>query len=188
MREAGTRYVGAMAVKAGMEDSEVVWQAYKVYMPVIDLSGYLSFGSVAINTTAEKLITIRNSGNLDLNISGVTLETDDPGAWSHNFSGPQVVLPMHVLYIKVTFAPTEVKSYDVGLSIDCDAPVGPTLRSGSGKGFDPTKVAPVTITSTMGEPYFAPVEIQSTVHVRCFDSLSRPTVPSPQRHRIFMTI
>jgi len=157
--QAGTRWVGAMAVKTGMENSDVVWQKYKIHAPVIELVGYLSFGQVGIDTTSEKQISVYNRGDMDLTITSITIESDDPGAWSHNFSGPRVVLPSRVDYFKVTFAPTEAKQYSAVFTVESDAAGGNNIRSASGTGFDPTKVAPVTINSSMSEPYYAPVEI-----------------------------
>ena len=155
---AGTKWVGAMAVKSGMEDSDVAWQMYKIHAPVIELVYTLSFGQVVINGSSEKSLYIYNRGDMPLTITSITKETDDPDAWSHNFSGP-IVLNHVPAVVKITFSPTEVKQYSAVFTVESDAAGGSNIRSASGSGFDPTKVATPAINQNGGETHYSPLEV-----------------------------
>jgi len=58
------------------------WSATLVLTRVIGLSGDLAFGSVTVGTTAKRTLTISNSGNSALAVSGITYPSGFSGAWS----------------------------------------------------------------------------------------------------------
>ena len=58
------------------------WSATLVLTRVIGLSGDLAFGSVTVGTTPNRTLTISNSGNSALAVSGITYSSGFSGAWS----------------------------------------------------------------------------------------------------------
>lgn len=95
----------------------------------ISLSGSLDFGSVAVGSTAQSILTITNSGTSPLTVTGITL----PPGYSGTFSG---VIPVNQSApVLITFAPTAAGDYSGTISVASNATTG-------------THVIPVTGTGT----------------------------------------
>ncbi len=71
---------------------------------VLDFGKHLTFGNVDINTSATSQLTIRNKGNSDLHISGLTFHERGHGAFTGNFAG--IIPPHGERNVTITFRPT----------------------------------------------------------------------------------
>jgi hypothetical protein len=86
---------------------------------IISLSGNLDFGSVSVGSTAQRTLTISNTGNSTLNVSAIIYPNGFSGAWS----GTIAAGTSHD--VTVTFQPTEVgRSYDGSITVLSDATSG----------------------------------------------------------------
>jgi len=113
---------------------------------IIGLSGNLAFGSVMTGTTATATLSIGNSGNTNLMVSGIGYPTGFSGAFSGTIpaGGSQNVT--------VTFAPTAVTSYGGTITVTSDATSGADTIAASGTGVaTPATVAAPTITPDGGD-------------------------------------
>jgi peptidoglycan/xylan/chitin deacetylase (PgdA/CDA1 family) len=101
---------------------------------IISLSGNLAFGNVTTGTTATATLTIANSGNTALTVSGITYPSGFSGAWSGTVAagGSQNV--------PVTFAPTAVKTYSGNVTVKSDKTSGTATKAASGKGIAATRI------------------------------------------------
>jgi alpha-tubulin suppressor-like RCC1 family protein len=108
---------------------------------VIALSGSLAFGDVTVGATATRTLTIANSGNSALTVTGITYPAGFTGAWSGTIpaGGSQAVT--------VTFAPTAVASYSGPVTVGGDQTSGAntTAVSGSGRAPGPLSASPPTL-------------------------------------------
>ena len=95
---------------------------------IIGLAGNLAFGSVAVGTTATATLTINNSGNSPLTVSGISYPTGFSGAWSGSIpaGGSRNVT--------VTFAPTSATGYGGTVTVNSDATGGSSTIAVSGAG------------------------------------------------------
>ncbi|MEI6516048.1 MAG: choice-of-anchor D domain-containing protein, partial [bacterium] len=82
---------------------------------LINLSGNLSFGAVEVATTASGQLSIRNNGNIPMNVSGLAL----PVGYSGNWSG--TILPSSVVDVAITFTPTIGMAYSGVVTVLSDA-------------------------------------------------------------------
>ena len=95
---------------------------------IISLSGDLTFGAIALGTTATRVLAIANTGNADLTVTGITYPTGYTGAWSGTLA------PGATQNVTVTFAPTAVVNYNGTITVQANQTGGaPTIGvSGSG--------------------------------------------------------
>ena len=96
---------------------------------IISLIGNLPFGNVHVGTTAQRTMTIANSGDSPLMISSINYPAGFSGSWSGSVpaSGSQNVT--------VTFAPTEATNYGGTVTVNSDATSGTNTISASGTGM-----------------------------------------------------
>lgn len=98
----------------------------------IAVTGNLSFGSVAVGSTAQLSMTISNGGNNTLSVSGITYPTGFSGSFTGTIhAGNTVVVP-------VTFAPTLVTNYSGTVTVNSDATTGNSTLTASGTGTGPS--------------------------------------------------
>lgn len=93
--------------------------------PEMLLPANVDFGDVGLNITSEKILTITNSGDADLNVT-LALEANDPTASPSMFViSPSVttVLAHDTYDIKIKFTPTEEISYSETVEILSDDPL-----------------------------------------------------------------
>lgn len=95
----------------------------------IALSGSLDFGNVLLGETAIKTITIANTGNAVLEISGLTL----PEGFSSSV-GATTVNANASITAQITFASTELKTYTGSVIISSNAVSGTNSLTLSGTG------------------------------------------------------
>ncbi|MCL4786898.1 MAG: DNRLRE domain-containing protein [Verrucomicrobia bacterium] len=96
---------------------------------IIGLSGDLAFGEVAVGASAQRTLTITNSGNATLNISNISYPVGFSGAWS----GP--IATNGSQNVTVTFTPTAVQNYGGTVVVSSDATSGINSNSASGTGL-----------------------------------------------------
>ena len=95
---------------------------------VIGLSGNLAFGNVAVGSSGQATLTIANTGNSTLTVSGISYPSGFSGAWSGTVAagGSQPVT--------VTFSPTAATTYGGNLTVSADQTAGGTTLAVSGTG------------------------------------------------------
>ena len=102
-----------------------------VPLPVISLTGNLTFGAVPIGSTAQQTLTIANTGHTDLNVSGISY----PPGFSGPFSGS--VPAGSATNVAVTFTPTLVTNYNGQITVSSDATAGTNTINIAGIGLSP---------------------------------------------------
>lgn len=135
---------------------------------IIALSGDLAFGDVQVGGTATRTLTIANTGNSTLNVTGIDYPTGFSGSWSGSIpSGDS-----HD--VTVTFAPTAVTSYGGTVTVNSDATSGNNTSSASGTGTQcttlptPTPNCVVTYMTTTPTLSWSDVANESGYVVRIF--------------------
>jgi len=102
---------------------------------VIALTGNLTFGSVAVNSSAQNTLTIANNGNSTLTVSSISY----PSGFSGNWSG--TIAASSSQPVTVTFSPTSATSYGGTVTVNSDATSGVNTITASGTGTaTPTKI------------------------------------------------
>lgn len=96
---------------------------------IIGLNGNLAFGNVVTNTTATRTLTITNSGNSTLTVSGISF----PSGFSGNWSG--TIAAAGSQDVSVTFSPIAAASYGGNLTVYSDATSGIITNNASGIGI-----------------------------------------------------
>lgn len=99
---------------------------------IIALSGDLNFGNVLQGTSANRTLTITNSGTADLNVTSLTL----PSGFSGTFSG--AIAPGASQPVTITFSPSAIQSYSGTVTVNSDATSGTNTTTASGTGVAPT--------------------------------------------------
>jgi sugar lactone lactonase YvrE len=99
------------------------------FTKILGVAGNLAFGDVGINKSAEKKITISNSGTATLQISNVTV----PNGFTVDKTSGQVAVG-GTLDLTIAFNPTEQKAYTGKLVIISDATSGTNQVDVSGTG------------------------------------------------------
>jgi|GEM_PF-1691388 len=112
--------VGAHKAYVRFRNSRGEWGAAKsanfsiVVKPTIVVSeDTLSFGTLLVNTSKERKITVKNSGDADLSVSGISL----PAGYSHDLDQELTVSPGDSADLTVTFTLTEERSYNGSMVI-----------------------------------------------------------------------
>jgi len=95
---------------------------------IIGVSGNLAFGSVTTGLTASVTLTITNSGNATLTVTGLSY----PNGFSGDFSGP--IAAGAAQGITVTFAPVALSNYTGTITVNSDATSGTNTLIASGIG------------------------------------------------------
>ncbi len=123
----GTGYdTAAMMQQATFEgwDFTNVWaivenETYPVFATwIIGVSGVLAFGEVPTGQTATAVMTITNSGNAALTISGIDYPAGFSGAWSG------ILAPGEATNVTVTFSPVAAVSYGGTVTVNSDKTEG----------------------------------------------------------------
>ena len=96
---------------------------------IIGVSGSLAFGNVTTGATSTATLTIANSGNATLTVSGISYPTGFSGA----FSG--AIAAGVSTNVTVTFAPVALISYGGTVTVNSDATSGTSTIAASGTGI-----------------------------------------------------
>jgi len=93
-----------------------------------------AFGNVPINTTATKVVTISNTGTLDLTISSIIINQPTAGIYTCNYSG--IIPPGQSVNTNITFTP-KIKSqyYSCTIFVESNKTSGSNSLQFSGKGI-----------------------------------------------------
>ena len=132
-----------------------------VPLPVIRLTGNLTFDAIPIGTTAQQTLTIANTGHTDLNVSGISY----PAGFSGPFSGS--VPTGSATNVTVTFTPTLVTNYIGLITVSSDATAGSNTINVAGIGLSPAPtiaVAPA-VTNAMFLVHNQPVVVAGETNV-----------------------
>lgn len=141
---------------------------------VMSLSGDLSFGNVTVASSATRTLTISNTGNSTLNVSGISY----PSRFSSNWSGS--IPAGSSRSVTVTFAPTAATSYGGTITVSSDKTGGTNTRSCSGTG---ASVSTYTLTvdgGSGGNSYAAGASVSITAQVPTGKVFDRWTVSPSQ--------
>lgn len=107
---------------------------------VIGLSGNLAFGNVQVGSSATAIITISNSGNAVLTVSGITAS----GGMSNVLLGDWLsgmISPGTSQQVTIQFAPSASQAYSGVITILSDATSGTNTINASGTGTTVTPTA-----------------------------------------------
>jgi uncharacterized repeat protein (TIGR03803 family) len=131
--DCGSYYVVVTNVVTSITSSNAVLTVTNVGSTnkIISLGGNLAFGNVTVGTTAQSTLTISNSGNAALTVSGISYPNCFSGNWSSgtiSAGGSQNVT--------VTFAPTSATNYGGTVTVSSDATRGNDTISASGTGVN----------------------------------------------------
>lgn len=95
---------------------------------VIALSGSMAFGNVPVGDSAQRALTISNTGDQTLTVSSISY----PAAFSGNWSGTIPAGESQV--VPVTFAPTAATSFSGTITVNSNATDGTNTLAVSGAG------------------------------------------------------
>lgn len=124
---------------------------------VISLNGNLSFGSVTIETSAQRTLTISNTGNTNLTVSGISYPNGFSGSWSG------IIQAGGSTNITVTFLPTSATNYGGNVTINSDANSGNNVISISGTGENASSgTAPIIVLTPWTDTDFGDVPVNSS--------------------------
>lgn len=119
---------------------------------IIQLTGSLDFGTIQTGTTPTKVLTITNSGDADLVVSGITY----PSGFTGSYSG---TIAAGASYdVTVTFSPVSAILYSGTVTVASDATDGINTTTASGTGA----VSATRIVALTGDLGFGNVVIGGT--------------------------
>ena len=95
---------------------------------IISLSGDMTFGSVPVGSTAQRTLTIHNTGNSTLNVNGLSY----PSCLSGNWSGAIAASSSHD--VTITFSPSAQTSFGGNITVNSDMTSGTSTITFSGAG------------------------------------------------------
>ena len=91
----------------------------------------LAFGTQTVGSTSyPQSVTLKNTGDADLQIYGVTISGPNPNDFVESSSCPATLLPGKRCSINVAFHPLAVGTRSATLSISSNAKPGPTVKLG----------------------------------------------------------
>lgn len=111
---------------------------------VISLSGSLAFGSVTVGQSADRNLTIANSGNSPLTVTGITGPTGLSANWTSGSipaGGSQVVT--------VKFSPTAAQAYSGTVTVAGDQTSGTNSVAFSGTGVAPAGTRIISLSGSL---------------------------------------
>ena len=97
---------------------------------VISLPARLAFAHKKINATATKDLTIKNTGNIALNVTAITYPAGFTGDWQRG-----AIVAGSEKTVKVTFKPTATKDYVGTITVESNAGAGTNTLAISGRGI-----------------------------------------------------
>jgi hypothetical protein len=128
-----TSYGGNIAVNSdktgGLETMPITGVGILAVTRILALSGDLTFGGVAVGSSAQRTLTIANTGDSTLTVSSIAL----PSVFSCNW-GFGAIPPGDSLHVTITFSPVASTNYDGRLIVVSDKTSGENSRAISGSG------------------------------------------------------
>ena len=102
---------------------------------VISLTGNLTFGNVTVETSAQRTLTIGNTGNTNLAVTSISYPSGFSGSWAG-------IIPQGGLTnVTVTFSPTSATSQGGNVTVNSDKTSGGNTISVSGTGVNVSSTA-----------------------------------------------
>ena len=120
-----------------------------VPVPDINLTGSLNFSAIPVNTTTQQTVTIANTGNAMMNVSGISYPSGFSGAFSGSIAAGSAT------NVVVTFAPTAMASYGGPVTVSSDAAGGTNTLTAAGIGT----AAPLRLIGLTGNLAFGSVTV-----------------------------
>ena len=112
---------------------------------IISLAGDMEFGDVAVGETGTSTLTISNSGNTALTVSGISYPGGFSGDWA---SG--IIAAGDSQNVDVTFTPAKAEGYAGNIVVSSDATSGTGSITASGNGVTVSPAPSVTTGSATG--------------------------------------
>lgn len=110
--------------------------------PVLDVPPFLGFGDVLVNSSVNSTVTVTNSGNADLQISGVNVGGANASAFSVESGGESGTLgPGQTREVVVAFAPLEPGEKSAVLAVETSVDTGIVELAGNAEGTQETPTA-----------------------------------------------
>jgi len=117
---------------------------------VIGLTGDLTFGNVAVGQEVTRTLTITNSGNSTLTVSGMTVSGGTGGVYKSSFTSGTISAGAS-RPATIYFAPTAGQSYSGTLTVNGDQTSGTNTASISGTGTGIATEALFTVAGVLSE-------------------------------------
>jgi formylglycine-generating enzyme required for sulfatase activity len=116
--------------------------------PQVNVVDTLSFGDVQVGDSIQKVLTVSNTGNINLTISSITSNSDQ-----FNLSGPSLnILPGDAQSINVDFTPDSLGIHNGTITITSNDPNNPLLMvsvSGTGVAAPPGPAPDISLSSSV---------------------------------------
>jgi PKD repeat protein len=123
--------VGAASYPASAVDATLrLSRIQEVPVRQISLSGDLAFGAVNIGTSAQRTMTIANTGNSALSVTSISLPSGFSAGWT---SG--TIAPNATQQVTVSFSPVAGQNYGGLITVDSNATGGTASIACSGSGL-----------------------------------------------------
>ncbi len=106
-----------------------------IYEAIIDVAPSIEFEETQINETSYATLDIENSGNIDLEITGIDITGDDQDFFGFDADLPLIVEAQEEMQLNLSFSPEEDRDYFATLIISSDAANDPEVEvslSGTG--------------------------------------------------------
>ena len=104
------------------------------------VSGNMSFGNNTVGVASQRSLTIRNTGTMNLTVSGIAYPSGFSGAWSGT------IVAGASQNVVVTFTPTAAQAYSGNITVNSNAAGGAVKWAVSGVGV----VLPANMVSVQG--------------------------------------
>jgi len=104
------------------------------------VSGNMSFGNNTVSVANQRSLTIRNTGTMNLTVSGIAYPSGFSGAWSGTIAAGASQ------NVVVTFTPTAAQAYSGNITVNSNAAGGAVKWAVSGVGVVPPSANMVTVT------------------------------------------
>ncbi len=158
-----TATVKARGFKSGSTDSAVASAAFTIEPAsrLVALSGNLAFGSFNVGSVAQATLTIGNTGNSPLTVTGISV----PTGFSGSFSG--TVAPGASQNVAISFTPTSATNYGGNITVNSNATGGASTIAVSGTG---TSLPQQTVATPVITPNGAVFSTTRQVSLTCATS------------------
>jgi len=113
---------------------------------IVGLSGSLAFGDVEIGSSVDRAVTIANTGNTALTVTGVSVSTPGASDFVVNWAGGAIAAGASQM-VNVRFTPTAARSYNGAFVVTADQTSGTGSSAISALGIAPAH-APKTSVGT----------------------------------------
>jgi hypothetical protein len=150
-RALATLLLGMCVSSCGGSSSSTTTPTPPFTTRVIGLSGNLAFGDVAAGSTATSVLTITNTGNATLTVTGVSAPSAGSGIYTASWTSGTISTGGSQA-VTIKFAPAAAISYGGTLTVSADQTSGANTIPISGAGAAPTPTPNPTPSPTPPTP------------------------------------